>query len=81
MSTPQAELASYARLLHQQGWVANHDGNATVRLGPTRVLITPTAISKRLIDESMLVVVDNEGRKVSGRMRPFSEQGLHHTVT
>lgn len=81
MVTPASELAAYARLLHERGWVANHDGNATIRLpGADRFLITPTAISKRLIDESMLVVVDSQGRKISGRMRAFSEQGLHHTV-
>lgn len=78
---PAAEqLARCARLLHDRGWVANHDGNATVRLGPDRFLITPTAISKRLIDPDMLVLVDSQGRKISGRMRPFSEQGLHHAV-
>ena len=74
------ELAHFARLLHGRGWVANHDGNATVRLDGGRFLITPTAVSKRLLEAADLLVVDTEGRKVSGRMRPFSELGLHRAV-
>jgi len=74
------ELVLVAHDLHAEGWVANHDGNATARLTRGRFLITPTAVSKRSIDESMLVVVDAQGRKVSGRMKPFSEVGLHLTV-
>ena len=83
MTPPQElrrELVEVAHTLHRHGWVANHDGNVTARLARGRFLITPTAVSKRVIDESMLVVVDEEGRKVSGRMKPFSELGLHLTV-
>lgn len=78
--TPQAELVDYARALHDRGWVANHDGNITLRASGGQFLITPTAVSKRLLDESMLVVVDAQGRKVSGRLRPFGELGLHLAV-
>jgi L-fuculose-phosphate aldolase len=74
------ELAACAREIHARGWVANHDGNLTARLDDGRFICTPTAISKRLVTESMLLVVDREGRKLSGRMRPFSELGLHLTV-
>ena len=76
----RGELVRVARALHEHGWVANHDGNVTARLSRGRFLITPTAVSKRLIDESMLVVVDEGGRKVSGRMSAFSEVGLHLVV-
>ena len=34
------ELADFARRLHARGWVANHDGNLTVRLQPGRYLAT-----------------------------------------
>ncbi|RMG14734.1 MAG: class II aldolase/adducin family protein [Deltaproteobacteria bacterium] len=81
MSAPSMELceavAAYARLLWERGWVANHDGNVSVRLDEGRFLATPTAESKRCITPEMLVVVDAEGRVLEGRRRIFSEWNLH----
>ena len=42
----RAQLVETSRTLHERGWVANHDGNVTSRLGPGRFLSTPTAVSK-----------------------------------
>ena len=53
----RAELVATSRRLHEMGWVANHDGNLSVRLTGNRLLITPTAVSKRDVDESMLLIV------------------------
>ena len=39
-------VVDYSQRLHQRGWVANHDGNISVRLEENRFLITPTAVSK-----------------------------------
>ena len=73
-------LADYARRLHARGWVANHDGNASIRLGPGRFLATPTAVSKADVDADSLLIVDDGGSRISGHNRPFSEIGLHLTV-
>jgi L-fuculose-phosphate aldolase len=59
------------------GWVANHDGNASVRLRGDRLLITPTALSKADIDDASLLIVDLDGRVLEGRRKPFSELDLH----
>ena len=67
----RAELVSVSRRLHENGWVANHDGNISVRLTGSRLLITPTAVSKRDIDESMLITVDMDGKVLEGRRKPF----------
>lgn len=75
-----AEVADYAQRLHARGWVANHDGNVSVRQGPGRFLATPTATSKAAVRADGLVVVDDAGNKVGGRGNPFSEIGLHLTV-
>jgi L-fuculose-phosphate aldolase len=75
-----AEVAEYALRLHAQGWVANHDGNVSVREGGGRYLATPTATSKAAVRAEGLVVVDDEGKQVGGRGKPFSEIGLHLTV-
>ncbi len=74
------EVVRIARLLWERGWVANHDGNVTARLAEGLYVSTPTAISKRLVDHDSLLLMDAEGRKVRGAMRPFSERGLHLTV-
>jgi L-fuculose-phosphate aldolase len=67
-------------LLWEQGWVANHDGNVTARAAPGRIVATPTGLSKRKIDADRLLVLDSKGNRVQGRLRPFSERGLHVTV-
>jgi L-fuculose-phosphate aldolase len=76
----RVEVAEYARRLHARGWVANHDGNVTVREGAGRYLVTPTATSKAAVTPDSLLIVDDSGAKVSGAGKPFSEIGLHLTV-
>jgi L-fuculose-phosphate aldolase len=73
----RAEISSYSKLLHEMRFVANHDGNVSARVEGNRFLCTPTAVSKRLIDEEDVIMVDEAGKKVSGKGNPFSEMGLH----
>jgi L-fuculose-phosphate aldolase len=72
-------VAEYAQRLHARGWVANHDGNVSIRDG-SRFLATPTATSKATVRADGLVVVDDAGKQVGGRGKPFSEMGLHLCV-
>lgn len=74
------EVSAISKTLWDRGFVANHDGNVTARVAPGRIVATPTALSKRVIDRDMLLVVDESGRVVQGRLRAFSELGLHLTV-
>lgn len=76
----RAELVAVSQELHRRGWVANHDGNVTARLGGDRFLATPTATSKRRIDERSLIEVDGAGKVVGGTGKPFGELGLHLAV-
>lgn len=73
----RAELVATSRRLHAMGWVANHDGNVSLRLTGKRFLITPTAYSKLDVDEASLIVVDEAGKVLEGRKKPFSEMELH----
>ncbi|HEU5060070.1 MAG TPA: class II aldolase/adducin family protein, partial [Kofleriaceae bacterium] len=61
-------------------WVANHDGNVTARLAGDRFLATPTATSKRRVDERALIEVDGGGKVVGGTGKPFGELGLHLAI-
>jgi L-fuculose-phosphate aldolase len=74
------ELAEVARALHARGWVANHDGNVSVRLDSGGFLATPTAVSKADVHPEMLVVLDADGKVVGGTRKVFSEFALHLAV-
>lgn len=74
-----AELVAASHLLHERGWVANHDGNLSAKDG-ARLLATPTATSKRLVSEASLVQLDAGGQVVAGTGKVFGEIGLHLTV-
>jgi L-fuculose-phosphate aldolase len=74
------EVSDISRLIWERGWVANHDGNVTAKVAPGRIVATPTGLSKRVIDREALLVVDESGRVVRGRLRPFSELGMHLLV-
>lgn len=74
------EIARCSALLWSNGWVANHDGNVTVRLDDGRILATPTAVSKRLISADHVIALSPEGKLLDGQRiagRPFSELHLH----
>lgn len=74
-----AEMVQLSQLLHERGWVANHDGNLTAKDG-ARILATPTATSKRMVIESSLLQLDQAGQVVAGNGKVFGEIGLHLTV-
>ncbi len=73
----RGQVVAVSQRLHHNGWVANHDGNVSVRLTGQRYLITCSAISKRDVDDASLLLVDGEGRVLEGRRKPFSELDLH----
>ncbi len=77
MESEVRDLVALCRDVHARGWVANHDGNASVRLADGRLLASPTALSKRLVAPENLVTLDAEGKVVAGTRKVFSEISLH----
>ena len=71
------ELVRYAHRLHRAGFVAATDGNLSVRMDSRRILTTPTGMSKGDLKPYDLVIVDYEGRKLSGRRQASSELAMH----
>ena len=71
------EIASFGKMLHERGYVAAMDGNLSVRLDERRILATPTAMSKSMMRPSDMVIVDLEGRHISGRRAVSSEIAMH----
>lgn len=70
-------IALCCRQLAVGGLVAGQDGNISVRLGPQRILVTPSGVLKGLVTAADMVVVDGRGRKMAGRRNPTSELDLH----
>jgi L-fuculose-phosphate aldolase len=71
------EIVEFGRMLHASGFVAATDGNLSVRLDAKHLLVTPTCISKGRMRTSDMVIVDMEGKRVSGKRRVSSEIGMH----
>ena len=75
------QVAEYSRRIWEKGWVANHDGNISVHLEGGRLLATPTAVSKGVIREEDVLLLDRgTGAVISGSGRPFSELYLHQEI-
>lgn len=71
------EIVLFGGALHQRGYVAAMDGNLSVRLDDRHILATPTSMCKGMMKASDLVIVDTEGRHVSGRRNVSSEIAMH----
>jgi len=74
------EMVRAARLMHQRSLIAGHDGNISVRIGPNKLVATPSGVNKGFLHERDLVVVDLEGRKLRGDREPSSEMLMHLLV-
>jgi len=70
-------MALCCRQLAARGLIAGRDGNVSVRLGPDRVLVTPSGLIKSLLTAGDMVEVGLSGRKRRGRRNPTSELDLH----
>jgi L-fuculose-phosphate aldolase len=76
----RAEIVDYSQRLHARGWVANHDGNVSVRCPGGQILCTPTATSKAAVTADLIVTIataDEPVRVVRGKARPPGEVSLH----
>lgn len=71
-------MALCCRQLAARGLIAGRDGNLSVRLGPERVLVTPSGFIKSLVTAGDMVEVDLDGTPRRGSSRkPTSELELH----
>lgn len=73
-------ICEVGRRLYNRGFAAANDGNITIRLGPDRVLCTPTMVSKGFMKPDDLCIIDLEGEQISGKKRRTSEALLHLAI-
>lgn len=71
------------RLMYEKGFICASDGNISARLGPNRLLITPSGLHKGLLEPEHMLVVDNDGQVVregygrTANLKPTSELPMH----
>src|SRR6186713_59808 len=73
----RADIVEAGRRMYDRGYVASNDGNISARLDDERLITTPKSVSKGFMTPDMMVVVDYEGKKVSGDRDPSSELPMH----
>jgi L-fuculose-phosphate aldolase len=66
--------------MDQKGWVANHDGNITVKLPGGTFAATPTARFKGDLREEDIIEVGADGKKIAGHGNSFSEIAVHMRI-
>lgn len=71
------DVCVVGRWIYERGYVASTDGNISVRLDANHILTSPTCMSKGMITPDDLVVIDFDGKKVSGQRNPSSEMEMH----
>ena len=76
----RAAIVEIGRNVWQKGWVASNDGNISCRLDESRVLCTPTGISKGMMAVDDLIICDMAGNKVAGKRERTSEFNMHLTI-
>jgi L-fuculose-phosphate aldolase len=74
------QFCDIGRRIWQRGFCAGNEGNHSYRLGPDRVLCTPTGISKGNLKPSDLCVVDMTGKQVAGSRKRTSEILMHLAI-
>jgi L-fuculose-phosphate aldolase len=71
------DLVEVCRRLHDRRLLGAGEGNVSCRLGPDRLLVTPSGANKGHLRSADLVVVDLSGAKLRGRGRPSTELLMH----
>lgn len=76
----RADIVEAGRRLYARGYVASNDGNISCRLDDSRIITTPKSVSKGFMTPDMMVVVDYDGKKVSGDREASTELPMHLEV-
>jgi len=76
----RADIVEVGRRLYARGYTASNDGNISVRLDASRLLMTPASVCKGFMNPEMMCITDLDGRKLQGDRPPSSEIQMHLEV-
>ena len=74
------EICEVGLKLWQKGFVAANDGNISVKISDNEYYCTPTGVSKASLTPDMIIKVDENGKKIEGKLNPSSEIKMHMRV-
>lgn len=77
---PRRQLTRFSHWMYRLGFAPGTSGNLSVRLDDSRILATPTGCSKALLRPIDMVIVDYDGRLLSGTRNVTSEIGMHLAI-
>jgi len=80
MEALKKQIVDVCHEMNRRQFVANHDGNVSVRISEDRYLVTPTSLAKRSVRESDILLIDSEGKVHEGNHKVFSEWKVHRVV-
>lgn len=77
------QICEIGRLMYTNTYIDGASGNISARLGPDRVLATPSGLAKGFMQPEQLIVVNMDGKRVdrptaaNADLRPTSELVMH----
>jgi L-fuculose-phosphate aldolase len=74
------QMCEIGRRIWYKGFCAGNEGNHSYRIGPDRILCTPTGISKGFLKPEDICTVDMEGKQVAGKRKRTSEILMHLAI-
>ncbi|MBQ8283998.1 MAG: class II aldolase/adducin family protein [Clostridia bacterium] len=74
------EICEVGHKLWTKGFVAANDGNISVKINDHEFYCTPTGVSKASLTPDMIIKVDENGKKLEGKLNPSSEIKMHMRV-
>ncbi len=74
------DIVEAGKRIYARGYVASNDGNISARVDDEKVVITPTGVSKGFMKPEDLIVINMEGKVISGNKKPSSEMFMHLQV-
>lgn len=71
------QIVEVCRRMHERGLISGTEGNVSIRLEKSRILVTPSGVNKGFIKESDLVIIDEKGKEQRGGRKASSEVKVH----
>jgi L-fuculose-phosphate aldolase len=71
------QIVQIGQRLAQKGFIAGSDGNISIRISPSEIMVTPSGLPKGQLSPDDMVLVDPTGRKISGSRAASSELLMH----
>lgn len=74
------EIVTIATRCYDRGLLVAGDGNISVRVGPNRIIATPSAVSKGWMTPDMMVAVDIDGNPLENTQYKVSSEWPMHKI-